>query len=130
MVYGTCVSTWVSVALRISSLKDSSSNIHGHDYIIKICCETEKLDDANLVIDQKILKQMLHDCLSDINYNYLNKVLRTDNASSELLSKYVYDCMLERLAKHNSRVALTRAEVCTPIGDCSYYVELKKRENR
>ncbi len=128
MVYGTCVSTWVSVALKISSLRDISSKLHGHDYIVKICCESEKLDSANLVIDQKTLKQMLHMCLSSINYSYLNEVLKTDNASSELLSKYIYDCMQEKLTEYGSNIALTKAEVCTPIGDCSYYREQRKRE--
>lgn len=45
------------------------SNIHGHNWIIKVACESDQLDENGMVVDFKHIKNMVADKL---DHKYLN----------------------------------------------------------
>ena len=62
-------------------------NIHGHNWIITISCKSETLTEYGMVIDFKIIKNVISDKL---DHKYLNDVLDF-NPTAENIAKWVCD---------------------------------------
>lgn len=61
------------------------SNLHGHNWIVKITCQSEKLNNNGMVYDFTLLKKKISDKL---DHNYLNDVLQ-ENPTAENIAKWI-----------------------------------------
>ncbi|KSW11982.1 hypothetical protein CF15_04115 [Pyrodictium occultum] len=120
MPLGVCVSTWISVALRVESLGGAAASLHGHDYRVKACVE-DSLAEDNTVIDHYRLLSMLEECASSLDHRYLNEALGVRDATAEILVSRIRGCLEEKLASTGRSLHLVYLEACTATGYCSYY---------
>jgi 6-pyruvoyltetrahydropterin/6-carboxytetrahydropterin synthase len=118
MSFGVCASTWLSVALKFSSLSGKSSRLHGHDYQVTVCVEGPLNPQSNLVIDYYTLDDRVRRCVSLFDHKDLREALGAENPSAELLAERIAECVREGLP---SRVSIAEVRICSPIGFCAYY---------
>ncbi len=68
-------------------------NPHGHNYRVLVTLAGEQLDDAGLLLDFKLLKQVLKPTVDYLDHRMINDLepFTTLNPSAENLAKYFYD---------------------------------------
>jgi len=118
MVFGVCASTWVSVALKFSSLSGKSSRLHGHDYQVTVCVEGPLTPQSNLVVDYYVLDDIVRKCVGGFDHKDLREALGVENPSAELLAERIAECVGEELPGH---IRVVEVRICSPIGFCAYY---------
>ncbi len=88
-------------------------NPHGHNYKVRITLAGAELDEAGLLLDFKLLKQVLRPVIDRIDHRMLNDLepFTTINPSAENIAKYLFDQTSQQLAGiTNGRV---RVKDCT-----------------
>ena len=85
---------YVSKRLEISashklnlSYESKCANLHGHNWIITVCCKAEKLNEDGMVMDFKHIKQKIHGYLDHGNLNELLPF----NPTAENIAKWIAD---------------------------------------
>lgn len=81
IVWEYCVSRWISIALRASSL---GYNVHGHDVEVELCITSSK------VVDVEEVARLLDKAVEDLDYKPLHDILPGDPLIEDLL-KLVYE---------------------------------------
>ncbi len=76
-------------------------NPHGHNYRVLVTLVGETLDDSGLLLDFKLLKQVLKPVIGRIDHQMLNDLepFTTLNPSAENIAKYFYDQTKEQLSE-------------------------------
>lgn len=67
------------------SYESKCSRLHGHNWIIHVCCKAEKLNSDGMVVDFKHIKEKIHGYL---DHGYLNKLLPF-NPTAENIAKWI-----------------------------------------
>jgi len=67
--------------------RSKCENIHGHNWIITVYCQSEKLDKNGMVVDFTLIKQVIHDQLDHKN---LNEVFDF-NPTAENMARWIVD---------------------------------------
>jgi 6-pyruvoyltetrahydropterin/6-carboxytetrahydropterin synthase len=88
-------------------------NPHGHNYKVRITLAGAQLDEAGLLLDFKLLKQVMRPVIDRIDHQMLNDLepFTTVNPSAENLAKYLYDQASEQVAAMSS--GRVRVKECT-----------------
>lgn len=63
------------------------SNLHGHNWIITVTCQSEKLNSNGMVTDFAFIKKQISDRL---DHKYLNEIF-TFNPTAENIAKWIHD---------------------------------------
>ena len=78
----------IAGAHRLSlDYESKCENLHGHNWIVTVCCESEELDSNGMVYDFAHLKREVHDRL---DHKFLNEVVDF-NPTAENIAKWVAD---------------------------------------
>jgi 6-pyruvoyltetrahydropterin/6-carboxytetrahydropterin synthase len=95
-----CVRSHFSGAHHLEGYNGSCSDHHGHNWGVEVCVQGDRLNDMGIVIDYRILKQMLKDVLNVLDHKDLNvsPVFSGINPSSENIARYIYEQMKKQLA--------------------------------
>ncbi len=74
-------------------------NPHGHNYKVRVTLAGTALDDSGMLLDFKLLKQVLRPVIDRIDHQMLNDLdpFITLNPSAENIAKYFYDQTNEQL---------------------------------
>ena len=96
-----------AAAHRLSMVTEKCENLHGHNWKIELYVKAQELNDAGVVMDFGIIKRHLRDLLGYLDHKYLNDVepFKDINASSENISKFIFDEISERLKGTNAEVS-------------------------
>lgn len=70
-------------------------NVHGHNWVIEVTCESEVLDRNGMVYDFTHIKRRIVDAL---DHKYLNEVI-DENPTAENIAKWIADKIGERCVK-------------------------------
>jgi 6-pyruvoyltetrahydropterin/6-carboxytetrahydropterin synthase len=62
-------------------------NIHGHNWIITVFCKSETLNEKGMIIDFKLIKELIH---NKLDHKHLNDVLNF-NPTAENISKWIVE---------------------------------------
>ena len=84
----------------LRNYKGKCENPHGHNYKVRVTLAGAELDGAGLLLDLKLLKQVLRPVIERIDHQMLNDLepFTTVNPSAENLAKYFFDETNKQLA--------------------------------
>jgi 6-pyruvoyltetrahydropterin/6-carboxytetrahydropterin synthase len=84
----------------LRNYKGKCENPHGHNYKVCVTLSGAELDHAGLLLDFKLLKNLLRPVIDRIDHRMLNELepFTELNPSAENLAKYFYDQTSEQLA--------------------------------
>ncbi|MDE3148564.1 MAG: 6-carboxytetrahydropterin synthase QueD [Acidobacteriota bacterium] len=84
----------------LRNYKGKCENPHGHNYKVRVTLTGAVLDEAGLLLDFKLLKQVLRPVIERIDHQMLNDLepFTELNPSAETLAKYFYEQTNEHLA--------------------------------
>lgn len=90
-----------SAAHQLTNYNGPCENLHGHTWKLQIVVEGNKLDEAGMLIDFRILKNELKQLTENFDHKFLNDLFE-ESPTSEFLSKHVFDTLKTQLPKHVS----------------------------
>jgi 6-pyruvoyltetrahydropterin/6-carboxytetrahydropterin synthase len=99
-MYEVTVEAGFSSGHYLRNYKGKCENPHGHNYKVRVTLAGAELDEAGLLLDFKLLKQVLRPVIERIDHQMLNDLepFTVLNPSAENLAKYFYDQTNEQLA--------------------------------
>jgi 6-pyruvoyltetrahydropterin/6-carboxytetrahydropterin synthase len=77
----------------LRNYKGKCENLHGHNYKVRVTLAGAELDAAGLLLDFRLLKQVLRPVIERLDHQMLNDLepFTVLNPSAENLAKYFYD---------------------------------------
>ena len=92
-MYEVTVEADFSSGHYLRNYKGKCENPHGHNYKVRVTLMGSELDEAGLLLDFKLLKQVLRPVVERIDHQMLNDIepFIELNPSAENLAKYLYD---------------------------------------
>ena len=92
-MYEVTVEADFSSGHYLRNYKGKCENPHGHNYKVRVTLMGSELDEAGLLLDFKLLKQVLRPVVERIDHQMLNdkEPFVELNPSAENLAKYLYD---------------------------------------
>ena len=99
-MYEVTVEADFSSGHYLRNYKGKCENPHGHNYKVRVTLAGSELDAAGLLLDFKLLKQVLRPVIERIDHRMLNDLepFIELNPSAENIAKYFYDQTNEHLA--------------------------------
>jgi 6-pyruvoyltetrahydropterin/6-carboxytetrahydropterin synthase len=91
-MFTLCVKDSFAAAHRLIGYEGRCEDLHGHNFVVEAFFSGEKLGDDGLLIDFKILKDLLKDVLDELDHKYLNEIpFFIERASSaEYIALYIF----------------------------------------
>jgi len=88
-------------------------NPHGHNYKVRISLSGAELDEAGLLLDFKLLKQVMRPVIDRIDHQMLNDLepFNAINPSAENIARYFYEQTSHQLAEMTQ--GRVRVKYCT-----------------
>lgn len=87
--------------------KSQCTNLHGHNWIIKVYCRAEKLNENGMVTDFAVIKNFVH---GKMDHHNLNDVFPWMNPTAENIAKWIVDsvpnCYKAEVAESENNVAI------------------------
>lgn len=95
-----------SAAHRLCGYQGACSNLHGHNWKVRVGIECEKLDETGMALDYGIIKGILKEVLDGFDHEYLNDLpqLEGKNPTSENLAKMIYEEVAKGLKPYPARI--------------------------
>jgi len=99
----------------LRNYKGKCENPHGHNYRVFVTLIGKELDEAGLLLDFKLLKQVMRPVVDRLDHQMINELepFTTINPSAENLARYFY----EETAKQLDEMTAGRVQ----IKDCTLY---------
>lgn len=64
------------------------SNVHGHNWIVIVYCESEALTEYGMIVDFKKVKDAIH---GKLDHGYINDIVAPLNPTAENMAKWICD---------------------------------------
>ena len=93
----------------LRNYRGKCENPHGHNYKVFVTLVGEELDEAGLLLDFKLLKQVMRPVVDYLDHQMINELVPFDvlNPSAENLAKYFFDETNKHLhGRANGRVSV------------------------
>jgi len=78
--------------------------LHGHNWEVQVCVESEELNKEGMVIDFRYLKKQVEKLIKELDHRYLNHILPF-NPTSENIARYIFQRLKEKFARQRYRVS-------------------------
>jgi len=84
----------------LRNYRGKCENPHGHNYKVRVTLQGADLDEAGLLLDFKLLKQVMKPVVEYLDHQMINDLepFTTINPSAENLAKYFFDETNKQLA--------------------------------
>ena len=92
------VETSFSSAHHLLNYKGKCENQHGHNWIVEVSVKGDTLNESNILVDFKVLKQEVREIVEYLDHKDINELpeFKGVSPSSEMLAKYVYGKVKEK----------------------------------
>lgn len=106
-MYELTVEVGFSAAHQLRGYKGNCENMHGHNWRVQINITAERLNDIDIAVDFREVKQIAREVISPLDHAFLNEVFpfTEKNPSSENIAKWIYDSLKKRINEDDLRVA-------------------------
>ncbi len=98
-------------AHQLKMVSKKCENLHGHNWKIEVRIAGKGLNDAGVVMDFGIIKQLVSEIMNTLDHKFLNELeyFQDGNPSSENITKYIADALQEKITEPDIRVASVTA---------------------
>ncbi len=105
-MYKLNVTDSFSAAHKLCGYEGACSNLHGHNWKVRICLCCSELDNIGMAMDFGIIKAVLKRVLDQLDHRYLNDIIdfSVKNPTSEHLARYIYEKMEAELNSDTCQV--------------------------
>src|SRR5574344_1453933 len=81
-----------SAAHHLLNYKGECENQHGHNWKVEVYLEGQELDQANILVDFKVLKKKVNEIIDYLDHTDINELpeFKGVSPSSEMLAKFIY----------------------------------------
>lgn len=98
------------------------SNLHGHNWIITVYCQSDTLTDYGMVVDFNTIKNLVHDKYDHKNINEVEPFVNQFNPTAENMAAVICNDINNYLHKINSYAYCCKVEVQESEGNIAIYV--------
>jgi 6-pyruvoyltetrahydropterin/6-carboxytetrahydropterin synthase len=111
-MYKLSVTDSFSAAHSLAGYQGACSNLHGHNWQVRVAVSSPSLDGIGMALDFGVIKAMLKSILADFDHAFLNEVpsLKGINPTSENLARFIYERFRAELG--NTPARISEVEVC------------------
>ncbi len=111
-MYKLSVSDSFSAAHRLCGYEGACSNLHGHNWKVRVGIQAGELDSIGMALDFGRIKDFLGSIIAELDHAYLNDLpaFAQINPTSENLARHIYGRMEEALKGLPAQVC--EVEVC------------------
>ena len=90
---------YISSAHFLDGYQGKCENLHGHNWKIEMEVKGEMLDNLGMLIDFKLMREILSGVLKELDHCVLNdhEAFKSSNPSAEVISKYIYEQVQKKL---------------------------------
>jgi 6-pyruvoyltetrahydropterin/6-carboxytetrahydropterin synthase len=112
-MYEVTVEAGFSSGHYLRNYRGKCENPHGHNYKVRVTLCGKELDAAGLLLDFKLLKQVMRPVIDRIDHQMLNELVPFTelNPSAENIARFFFDQTNEQLAEMTS--GRVRVKDCT-----------------
>jgi len=110
----------------LRNYRGKCENPHGHNYKVQVTLQGKELDEAGLLLDFKLLKQVLRPVVEYLDHQMINDLepFTTLNPSAENLAKYFFDETNKQLAgMTGGRVTVKNSTIFETESSSAVYYE-------
>lgn len=95
-----------SAAHRLCGYKGACSNLHGHNWKVRVGIACDTLDEIGMALDYGIIKSILKEILDLLDHEYLNDLTLLDgqNPTSENLARLIFERMKKGLKPYSATI--------------------------
>ena len=114
---------YFAAAHNLINYKGKCEELHGHNWKVEVIVKGNKLDNAGMLIDFKILKKYLKEVLDNLDHKYINELseFKDLSPSSEHIAKFIFEKMKEKL--NDSDAEIFEVRCWESINSCAIYRE-------
>jgi 6-pyruvoyltetrahydropterin/6-carboxytetrahydropterin synthase len=124
-MYEVTVEAGFSSGHYLRNYRGKCENPHGHNYKVQVTLRGSELDEAGLLLDFTLLKQVMRPAIERLDHRMLNELepFTELNPSAENMAKYFYDQTSQQLAElTQGRVRVKEASIWeTDTAKATYY---------
>jgi 6-pyruvoyltetrahydropterin/6-carboxytetrahydropterin synthase len=98
-MFSARVTDTFSAAHRLAGYEGDCERLHGHNYKVEVVVQSRKLDTMGIVMDFRVLKNLLKEVLSDMDHQYLNELpaFTEKNPSAENIAQYIFTSLSKKI---------------------------------
>jgi len=98
------VQDYFSAAHYLKNYEGPCENLHGHNWKVELLVEGSQLNNLDILIDFKILKNILKETLNELDHKLLNEIpyFKNINPSSERLAEYIFKKIKDKLSQYSN----------------------------
>lgn len=91
-MYEVQIITYFSAAHQLRNFRGSCEKLHGHNWKVEVTLQGERLNEAELLIDFKEVKDATNRVLDELDHSFLNELphFKDKNPSSENIAAYIF----------------------------------------
>ncbi len=91
-MFTLCVKDSFSAAHRLENYGGKCEELHGHNFLVEVFFEGERLDECGMLVDFKVLKGYLKNVLDKLDHKYINEIpfFHERASSSEFIAMYIF----------------------------------------
>jgi len=129
-MYELKVITCFSAAHQLKNFHGACENLHGHNWKIEVCVTSEVLNEADIVVDFRVLKQHVNAVMARLDHKFLNdlEVFKDQNPSSENIARYVAEQLSALLQAPEIKVSSVTAWESETSCACLLYTSPSPRD--
>jgi 6-pyruvoyltetrahydropterin/6-carboxytetrahydropterin synthase len=111
-----------SAAHYLRQYKGRCERLHGHNWKIRVGVRAKTLNDQDMVLDFKILRDAILKIIAPLDHQELNRVPPFDlkNPTSEMIAYYIGEELAKEIDDH--RIQVFRVDVWETEKACASYV--------